>query len=236
MKTIKIFFVVVLILVFGNSIYAQDLPFSITANAGINVSDMDIQHLRTNPKVGYNFNVTFEYNLPKKFFLQTGIEFTRKGAKVHDEKIADFSNDGKTDILITNGKYDTRYLTMPLMGGYRLPLSNKLRMNLSLGPYFGCGVGGKTELYEALLGGYEEKSATAISLDGDIPNYTISTHVKSFKILRRFDMGIKGNVGIEYYRCLLNIGYEYGFIDQYKADEISSYNMNLIVTVGFRIF
>lgn len=230
MKTIKIFFVVVLILVFGNSIYAQDLPFSITANAGINVSDMDIQHLRTNPKVGYNFNVTFEYNLPKKFFLQTGVELSNKGSKIKDSGVGDINRDQYEEVWQEEGKFNTVYFVVPLMGGYRLPVSDKIRMNLSLGPYFGYGIGGKTrDVFVSVRMPSEETPW--------INNYQTSIiDTKSFDILRRFDMGIKGNVGIEYYRCLLNIGYEYGFIDQFKVDEISSYNMNLILTLGFRIF
>lgn len=235
MKTINVSLISLLLLFTANALFAQDLPFSVTANAGISVSDMDIQHLKTNVKVGYNFNVTLEYNLPKKFFLQTGLEFSSKGAKVDDRELADFNNDGVLDIWRIGGKYNTQYLTIPLMAGYRLPLSPGLRMNLSLGPYFGYGIGGKTKLLEVRRMGLTENSSIP-PIGENNESYNKELYTKSFNILKRFDMGLKGNVGIEYYRCLLNIGYEYGFIDQYKGDKLSSYNMNLFVTLGFRIF
>jgi len=234
MKTIKTSLIFLLLLLTGNYALAQDLPFSMTANAGISVSDMDIQHLKTNVKVGYSFNVTLEYNLQKQLFLQTGLEFASKGAKISDKELADFNNDGITDIRMIGGKYNTRYLTIPIMAGYRLPLANSMRMNLSLGPYFGYGIGGTTNIIEILHVGFP--SGLSLDLPQIDGGYNKTIAANSFNILKRFDMGLRGNVGIEYYRCLLNFGYEYGFIDQYKGDEFSSYNMNLFVTLGFRIF
>ncbi|MBB4036080.1 hypothetical protein GGR21_001981 [Dysgonomonas hofstadii] len=251
MRTITTSIIFLFLLLMGGKSFAQGLPFSMTANAGINVSDMDIQHLGTNVKVGYNFNVTLEYNLPKKFFLQTGLEFSSKGAKVKDKEsgtmlgkeVLEYFDNSDIDpdkryyyATEIRGKYNTRYFTIPVMGGYRLAVADKIRMNLSIGPYFSYGVGGNSSLSQVI--------ALATSLEGGVilddpvnrHLMSISTAGKSFDMFKRFDMGLKGNVGIEYYRCLLNIGYEYGFIDQFKADGISSYNMNMFVTVGFRLF
>jgi len=219
-----------------------------TANAGINVADMDIQHLKTNPKVGYNFNITLEYNLPKKFFLQTGLEFTNKGAKVKDNEsgtalgsklleINKYLNIDPNKIYYyasrIDGKFNTQYFTIPLMAGYRLPVSEKVRMNLSLGPYFSFGIGGNTKTSQLIVAIVPPNEMEIGDFNG--ANIRSDFKQKSFDILKRFDMGLKGNVGIEYSRCLLNIGYEYGFIDQFKGDELSSYNMNFFATVGFRI-
>jgi len=221
-----------------------------TVNGGINVSDMDIQHIKTNPKIGYNFNVTLEYNLPKRFFLQTGLEFTNKGAKLKDKTVnymwgseiikdlghGNFAPDEQYMYLrVIEGKYNMQYFTIPLMGGYRLPVSSQLRMNLSLGPYFSFGVGGKYNWKQGQKINKVQYTNEYTELENDYPGL-IGFEGKSFDILKRFDMGLKGNVGIEFNRALLNIGYEYGFIDQFKDDNISSYNMNLFVTVGFRIF
>ena len=188
---------------------------------------MDVERLSTDLKFGFRGNVTLEYNLPKSFFLQTGLAFSNKGAKIND-KNQSLSANGQTTITThTKGKYNTNYLTLPLIGGYRLDVSDYIRMNLSLGPYFGYGIGGKTKY-------------TAISeySSGDTHSTTEDINMKSFSdgLLRRFDMGLDGNVGIEYQKCLLNVGYEYGFINQFKADNVSSYNMNFYVTLGYRIY
>lgn len=222
----QVLFLIPLLLI-SMGISGQNLPFSMTVNAGLNISDMDIQYLKSNPQAGFKGNVTLEYNLPNKFFLQTGLEYTNKGAK-SDNKFKLINAEGQT---VTNNtlkeKYDTHYLAIPLMGGYRLDVSDKVRMNLSLGPYFAYGVGGKSKIYGGLPFSYETNPTQDIS----------SLHeVNSFDIFRRFDMGLEGNVGIEYFRYLLNVGYEYGFINQFKKGDLSSYNMNLFVTLGLRIF
>ncbi|MBK5720550.1 PorT family protein [Dysgonomonas sp. Marseille-P4677] len=214
-----------------NNVFSQGLPFSMTVNTGINVSDMDIQHLNTNPKIGFAENIGLEYNLSKKLFLQTSFGYTSKGAKVDHTEKGSFNND-YIYFKLVKGKYNTHYLTIPLMAGYRLSVSDKIRMNLSLGPYFSYGIAGKFRIEQALM---EMISSTE---DGAQHQFDYSgSSGKSFDALNRFDMGLKGNVGIEYYRCLINIGYEYGFINQYKeGSDLSSYNMNLFVGLGFRIF
>lgn len=100
------------------------------------------------------------------------------------------------------------YLILPLRGGYRLSVADNVRMNLALGPYFGIGVGGK-------------------SSPGDIDTFSSDNY-------KRFDMGLSGNVSVEYRRYLLNIGYDFGFID-YSRSSPASYNNNIYLTLGYRI-
>ncbi|MDH6307723.1 hypothetical protein M2451_000172 [Dysgonomonas sp. PFB1-18] len=241
------------IVIAGSTVFAQKSLYSMTVNGALNLSDMDISNLKTKLKAGYNFNATFEYNLPKNFFLQTGIGFSNKGAKVKDHEsgmmrgseLATIIQDERIDLNDTyyyasaaDGKYNTQYITIPLMGGYRLSVSEKIRMNLSLGPYFGYGIGGKSKTSQVIAA----RSSFTIPGNGmnESNDFTIAVgrgyDVKSFDILKRFDMGLRGNVGIEYHRFLLNVGYEYGFINQIKEGDGSSYNMNLFVGLGFRVF
>jgi len=241
------------IVVAGSTMFAQESLYSMTVNGALNLSDMDISNLKTKLKPGYYFNATFEYNLPKNFFLQTGVGFSNKGAKVKDHEsgtikgseLATIIQDDRINPNATyyyasaaDGKYNTQYITIPLMGGYRLSVSEKVRMNLSLGPYFGYGIGGKSKVSQMIA----VRSALTIPGNGmnELDDFSVTAgqgyDVKSFDILKRFDMGLRGNVGIEYYRFLLNVGYEYGFINQVKEGPGSSYNMNLFVGLGFRVF
>ncbi|WP_029904317.1 porin family protein [Prevotella sp. 10(H)] len=203
MKTIRKAFLIISLIIAGSQLYAQDLTFSITAHAGVGISEIDAQDLKTDPLFSYRGGVGVEFNLPKKFFIQTGLDFATKGTK-SDIAISDVTG----MIIAKKTKTKMSYLILPLRGGYRLSVSDDVRMNLSFGTYFGLGVGGKINTI-------------------DVDTFSDNTY-------KRFDMGLSGNVGVEYRRCLLNIGYDFGLID-YSRTEFSSYNNNLYLTIGYRI-
>ena len=205
MNKLKKAFIIIAFIATGSGLFAQDLTFSITGQAGVGISDMDIQEIKTDPLFSYRGGIGVEFNLPKKFFIQTGLDFATKGAK---NEINIF---GPSDCGITNWvktKVNMSYLILPLRAGYRLSVSDDVRMNLSFGPYLGVGVGGKINY-------------------GDFDTF-------SDDFYKRFDAGISGNVGIEKNRFLLNINYDLGLVD-YSRNNLSSYNNSLYLTLGYRI-
>ena len=228
MKVIRTAFIIILFILTGSSLHAQDLTFSVTAHAGANLSNMDVQEIKTNPKFGYKAGVSVEFNLPKKLFIQTGVDLTTKGAKRKWTIQGDLNGDGYFNDKVSYAEnINTTYLILPIRAGYRLSVSDIIRMNLSLGPYFGYGIGGKMKSKSE---GYMGTSS------GETEAFSDEYRINSFSqtALKRFDMGLSGNVGIEYQRLLLNVGYEYGFINHSRTT-LSSYNNNLYLTLGYRI-
>ncbi|MDL2255285.1 PorT family protein [Parabacteroides sp. OttesenSCG-928-G06] len=255
MQTIKTSLICLFLVLTVNNLTAQDRPFTMTVNAGVNASDMHIKSLDTNLKINYNFSATVEYNLPKNFFLQTGLEFSGKGAKIQDDKsgvimgeeLSEYGDFPGIDpdaayyhAIETKGKITTQHLTLPLMAGYRLVFSDGVRMNFSLGPYFAYGVGGKTKMdhFFAYRKVYLSDNYNELHPGSEYDSIVLESFLagNSFDIFKRFDMGLRGNVGVEYQRFLFNVGYEYGLTNQYKDNTYSSRNMNLFATLGFRIF
>lgn len=227
MKTIKKVFIIALLALTGGNLYAQDLTFSITAHGGGNVSFMDVQETNTDPRFGYKAGVGVEFNLPQQFFIETGLDITSKGAKKKWTAEGDVNGNIFNNKVSFKENINTTYLILPLRAGYRLPVSDNIRMNLSLGPYFGYGIGGKLK---------SEANGYLRTASGETKPYNEDNKVNSFSstALKRFDMGLSCNVGVEYQRVLLNVGYEYGIIN-YSRTKYSSYNNNLYLTLGYRI-
>ena len=104
----------------------RENPFSFSIRAGVNLSSLSgADHSRT--KFGVNLGAMVDYNLPLSFplALQTGIEYTSKGAE---------------DVLTRNAKLD--YLQIPIYAAYKLPVSDASKIVFAIGPYFAYGIHG----------------------------------------------------------------------------------------------
>jgi opacity protein-like surface antigen len=235
MKTIK-FLSLTIFLLIGNYVSGQNSPLSLTVNAGGNLSDMRIKDSDTDSKFGFRGGVGLEMNLSNNFFLQTGLDFAMKGAKSKQMQTGDVNGDGIFgDIYMSDEKMNASYLILPLKAGYRLNLSEAIRINFSLGPYFGYGIGGKYKGKAAFRSGPIVDDNSLTEGTGNVQYEEYSGKTFSSDALKRFDMGVAANVGIEYSRVLLGIGYEYGFFN-YSRGSSSSYNNSLFFTLGYRIF
>lgn len=53
MKAMRTIFLIVFLVIAGNSLHAQDLTFSVTAEAGVGMSDMDVNNIKTDPLFTY---------------------------------------------------------------------------------------------------------------------------------------------------------------------------------------
>lgn len=212
MKKLKTLCVALGLLLCSSLVSAQDSKLSIGLRGGVNLSNMDVDHIDTDMRVGYNFGVVAEYALPQSFFLQSGLHLTSKGSKV---KYTEYDGDYYKAKLSINAVY----LQLPIMAGYKLDVTDDFKVNFTVGPYLALGIGGKTKA------------------DVTIKDEFGSDKVNSFgnDILHRFDMGIGAGVGAEYKKVLFNVGYEYGFINAFYGD-LKSYNRNAFISVGYRIF
>lgn len=237
MRSIK-FSVLLILLLSGNYISGQNSPLSLTVNAGTTLSDMRIKDYDTDMRFGFRGGVGLEMDLSNNFFLQTGLNVAMKGSKATLSLYGwDINGDGYSpDYYLSEGKIKTTYLILPLKAGYRLNVAESTRVNFSFGPYFGYGIGGKYKGAEAFEYGKLPDGNQPIT-NIVFPNVQYSTfEYDSFsdETLKRFDMGLTIEAGIEYKRILLNIGYEYGFINHSRTD-YSSYNSSLFMTLGYRI-
>ena len=113
--------------IFASSAYAQsaagDLKFGV--NAGLNLSNFDVDGDGPDSKIGFQVGATVDYFLTDDIFLQSGLSFTTKGAKEGDVSA------------------NPMYLQLPVRAGYLFPVSDELSVNVNFGPYVAYGIGGK---------------------------------------------------------------------------------------------
>src|ERR1044072_7239482 len=95
-------------------------------NLTVNLGDDD--DLETKLKPGFNIGVNAEIPVATDFYLQPGLLFTTKGAKLKDEDV----------------KFNISYVEVPINFLYKPTLGDG-KMLLGFGPYIGIGVGGKVK-------------------------------------------------------------------------------------------
>lgn len=220
----KACFIVLLLFVTNYGFCQYYRPLTMTINAGGNLSNLDVKNVDHDPIGGYRGGLNLEISYPKGLFLQTGIEITSKGASREWNTYRE--GDGEIGIgkdYITEEKINMTYLILPLRTGYRMLIANDLILNMSVGPYFGYGIGGKTTLHS--FGIIEDKPLDEESKEDSF----------SDERYKKFDMGLTGLVSFEYRRFLLNFGYESALIS-HARNKPSRRNNSVFITLGFRVF
>lgn len=210
--------------------YAQQSPLSVEIRAGGSLSNMKMKYFDNKRKTGYQLGGFANYDFNNGLFLQSGISFVNKGAKINEDVLSYpiIVDQNTSSSELFNGKlkinYGMQYLQMPLMAGYRIKTNNSLLFRFSAGPYIGYGVGGNTTL--KLNGTLGENNTP----------YLDKEKGKTFSdfAFRRFDWGMAIGVSAEFRRFLINLGYEHGL---YKTiDRLDYRHRNATLSLGYRVY
>ncbi len=193
----------------------------------MNLSDMDTDGADTKVRIGYQFGVLGEYNLPKSFFIESGLLLTSKGLKTEESGRWDINEDGFIDEGTLKSNWNALYLEIPVTAGYRVVVNDDFKISFNAGPYIAYGIGGKIaaeiDAYMYYPSGKEHVE------DKD------KTDTFSDISLKRFDLGLLGAVAGEYKKIKLSIGYEYGLLDISQGSN-SVNTRNVFITLGYTIF
>lgn len=192
MKTRK-WEIAILFLVCSLTASAQDSPFTWGVKTGmtLNSGSVDIDFVDQKTRLGFLVGATVDYALTNDFYLQSGLFFMTKGAKI----VID------TDVLRGEITVNQMYLQLPVTAAYKLSVNDNLKIVFNAGPYVAYGIGGKTK-----LGG---------SLDIPSLELNLSDKFNSFgdDALKRFDFGITAGVGAEFGKIAVGVNYDLGLID-----------------------
>lgn len=229
MNILKKTILVVIILFSVANAHSQESKFSIGAKAGINLSNVDMDHVDTDSKIGYQFGIVAEYDLQKNFFLRSGLDVTSKGLKLDIEGAEDFNGDGLMDYIKVKSTWNAVYLQLPLMLGYNVDITNNFKINFAVGAYLGYGIGGKVS--SKISGSLGAPSGPGVPFATKSKENTFSDD-----FLKRFDTGLLGSIGAECKSFTLSLGYEYGLSNITTTGGPSIYNRNAFVTVGYKLY
>jgi len=222
-----------LILLSASALYAQTSSFDVRFTGGLNLSSLsfennDIPGNRIKP--GMNVGFLGTYTTQGGVFLQSGLIFTTKGAKIKGEIPLGFSSGilypGEKPVLTSR----LMYLQVPIQVGGNISLSPDTKLFAKAGPYLAYGVGGKTRLEGHIIYG------------DAIDTQPLEEPTFGDRGLRKFDYGLGAGLGIDLGEVILEVNYELGLKDiapvetRYIPFYDSSYkNRNLFLSISFKL-
>jgi hypothetical protein len=230
MKMKFVFFSTAVFLVAGTQLQAQ----SGQIRAGINLANVSVNSNGrvedANSLTSFHAGIIGDFPLAGNFLsLQPGILFTGKGSKIQNGEPSD------------NGYFKQSsnpfYIEVPVNFVFKAPLGSDNKFFAGAGPYLAVGVAGKNKTKgRTILGTYE--SERDIKFSNDDPTTLSDEEGAGFGILKRFDYGLNGTVGIEGKSIVLGVNYGLGLAKLQSGSNNDADNNNkhrvLNISVGFK--
>ena len=213
--------IVVLLLVTAFSFLTNAQQSCAILRGGVNLANISITD---NGKVDEarmltSFQVGFagDIRVVGIFYIQPGLLFTGKGAK---SESGDPS--GLNYSWATTHPY---YLEMPLNFVLKTPVVNGDRFFAGAGPYVAMGIAGKLKNY-GRIAGVDYSNEEKIVFSNDDPATLEYEEGAGFGIMKRFDHGINGTVGVESKSIVLSVNYGMGLAKLQSGSNSSVDNNN----------
>jgi hypothetical protein len=230
----KILAITMAALLAGVVSYSQSVPKpSLFLKGGLNLSNITINKngdLDDN-KMLPSFQVGLQGDLPigPFFSIQPGIFFTGKGAKLESGNTS-----GNNWYRATTRPY---YIEVPVNAVIKLPLGGESSFFFGAGPYVAVGIAGNNKL-EGQVAGVSFSNSKSIKFSNDDP-FTSSEEGAGYNIMRRFDYGLNGTIGIQSKFAVFSVNYGLGLAKLQSGttssdDELNKYRV-LSFTVGFKL-
>ena len=201
--------------------------------AGLNLSNVSINKdgevNDANTLVGFHAGFQGDLPITSFFAIQPGLFLTGKGSK-----LVSGDESGSNWYRATTRPY---YLEVPVNAVVKLPLSDEASFFFGAGPYAAIGLFGKNTVEGEVLGvGF--KRTDNIEFSNDDP-FTSQEEGSGYGILRRFDYGLNGTIGLQGKRAMVSVNYGLGLAKLQSgatnsADELNKHRV-LSFTLGFRL-
>src|SRR6476469_1229704 len=173
--------------------------------AGVNLANVTVTNdgsiNKANMLTSFQFGVAGDAHIARVLYLQPGILFTGKGSKVEIGRPGD-----NLYIKQTSNPF---YIEVPVNFVVKLPFNSESHFFFGAGPYGAIGIAGKAKTEKNVLGfvtNYENK----IEFSNDDPSTFEEEEGTGIGVLKRFDYGVNGVVGVEGAKLTLSAGYGLG--------------------------
>lgn len=201
--------------------------------AGVNLANVsvkdngDIDDAKS--LTSFQVGIIGDLNVASFLSIQPGIIFTGKGTKSQS------GNQGDANFYrATSNPY---YLEIPVNLVFKTP-TGPTKFFAGAGPYLGIGIAGKNKVNGSFLGA-SFSSEQKIDWSNDDPTTTDYEEGAGFGIMKRFDYGLNGTVGIETSSLVLSANYGLGLAKLQSGSGSGDDNNNkhrvLSFTLGFRL-
>ncbi|MDB5205947.1 MAG: PorT family protein [Flavisolibacter sp.] len=202
--------------------------------AGVNLANVSINEdggvNESNQLTSFQVGVIGNFKLGTSLLtLQPGLLYTGKGAKVQSGTAGQANYFKQT--------FNPRYLEVPVNLVAKLPLSKTSGFFIGAGPYLGIGIGGDVKTEGSVLGQAFNREAD-IKFSDDDPTTFNQEEGTGFGVIRRFDYGLNGTVGVEGKSFVLGVNYGLGLAKLQSGSNSGADNDNkhrvLSFTLGFK--
>lgn len=196
--------------------------------ANVSVNDngsVDDAKMLTSFQVG----IIGDLNVAPFFAIQPGIIFTGKGTKSQS------GTEGSANwYRATTNPY---YIEIPLNLVFKTPVA-PVKFFAGAGPYIAIGIAGKNKADGAVLG-TDFHSENNIEWSDDDPSTLNYEEGAGFGIMKRFDYGLNGMLGIETSNIVISANYELGLAKLQSGSNSGEDNNNkhrvISLTLGLKL-
>lgn len=183
-----------------------------------------------NMLTSFQLGVVGDVHIASVLYLQPGVLFTGKGSKIEIGR--------PNENLYIKQTSNPFYIEVPVNFVAKLPFNSESHFFFGAGPYGAVGVAGKAKTDKQILG-FSTHSENKIIFSNDDPTTFNQEEGTGLGVLKRFDYGLNGVVGVEGPKITLSAGYGYGLAKLQSGSTSGEDNNNkhrvLSLTLGFKL-
>ena len=228
----KSFLVVLFSVVVSYSAFSQQSRAILKAGVNLaNVSVTDNGNIDdANMLTSFQVGLLGDIHVTSLLYFQPGLVFTGKGSKIEIGR-----PDENLYIKQTSNPF---YIEVPANFVIKLPFNSESHFFIGAGPYGAIGIAGKAKTDATVLG-FNSHSENNIEFSNDDPSTFGQEEGTGLGVLKRFDYGLNGTIGIEGKRLVLSAGYGLGLAKLQSGSNNGEDNNNkhrvLSFTVGVKL-
>lgn len=219
------------LLLFSASVKAQS---GAQLKAGVNLANVSVTNdgrvddanMLTSFQVGFLGDV----HVASILYLQPGIFFTGKGSKIEIGR--------PNENLYIKQTTNPLYVEVPVNLVIKLPFNSESHFFFGAGPYGAIGIAGKAKTDRKVLN-FTSHTEKNIVFSNDDPSTFNEEEGTGLGVMKRFDYGLNGTVGVEGRNVVLSAGYGLGLAKLQSGTDSGEDNNNkhrvLSFTVGFKL-
>lgn len=220
------------VILLTTAVHAQS---NIRIQAGVNLANISVTDNGRvddgNMLTSFNAGIIGDVHLGSILYFQPGVLFTGKGSKVQR------GTEGSNGYF--RQTFNPHYIEIPANLLLKTPLGAGSSFFVGAGPYLGIGVGGKTKTEGQTILGVQYNSERKIKFSDDDPTTFSEEEGTGFGIVKRFDYGLNGTVGIEGKSIVLGVNYGLGLAKLQSGSNNSEDNNNknrvVSISLGFKL-
>ena len=224
----RIFSLFILCLLFAATVKAQS---GAQIRAGVNLANVSVTNDGrvddANMLTSFQVGILSDVHLASILHLQPGIFFTGKGSKIEIGR--------PTENLYIKQTSNPFYIEVPVNLIVKLPFNSESHFFFGAGPYGAIGIAGKAKTEKRVLNFPSTNTENNIEFSNDDPTTFNEEEGTGLGVLKRFDYGLNGIIGVEGKNLVLSAGYGLGLAKLQSGSNSSSDNNNKHRVLSFML-